>query len=216
MNAMQDEYADFARLYAAFLDPLLHRTRQYARGMVRDLGVSNILDICCGTGALCRDLAADGLDVTGVDLSSAMLAEAKRRTRSSASVRYLTTDARSLPFEDKAFGVCVLSLCLHENEPADRSRILSEASRVAHALVLVDYAADMGLLGALAHVPERLAGRRHYAAFRNFTAHGGLEGLLAAEGYAVLARRRVLFGAGVCIRSERGGRWAASAPAADI
>lgn len=201
---MQDEYAGFARLYAMFLDPILYRTRRAVRMAIRELGVSNILDICCGTGALCRDFAADGLDVVGVDLSSAMLAEAGRRTEPSQPVQYLPADARALPFDDGAFGACVLSLCLHENEPADRPRVLAEASRVAHTLVLVDYAANQGLLGLLTHVPERIAGKRHYAAFRDFMAQGGLEGLIEAEGYAVLARKRVLFGAGVCLQCVPG------------
>ncbi|MFW5734660.1 MAG: class I SAM-dependent methyltransferase, partial [Oceanidesulfovibrio sp.] len=203
---MKDEYARFARLYAALLDPILSRTRRSVRNMAGKVGASRILDICCGTGALCRELAEDGLAVTGADLSSAMLAEARRRTKDSPAVGYLPADARALPFESGAFDVCVLSLCLHENEPKDRPRILAEASRVGRRLVVVDYSGAPGAPGVAAHVPERIAGRRHYAAFRHFMGQGGLEGLLYAEGYAVMDRTRVLLGAGICVLAMPGRR----------
>jgi ubiquinone/menaquinone biosynthesis C-methylase UbiE len=68
---------------------------------------SRILDLGTGTGAAARVLAAryPGAEVTGVDLSSEMIREAKAR---GASETYLVADASSLPFADDAFDLVVL------------------------------------------------------------------------------------------------------------
>lgn len=195
---MSDEYAGVARLYASFLDPVLSRTRRTAREALDRVEAASVVDICCGTGALCRDLAAEGYEVTGVDYSDAMLGEAARRAKRSRDIRYFRADARQLPFEDGAYDAGVLSLCLHENAPEDRSALLAEAARVAKTLVVVDYSHTRGALGVLAHVPERMAGSRHYAAFRHFIAHGALEELLRTAGFAVLHKEVCLLGAGLC------------------
>ena len=52
--------------------------------LVRDWGASlepgdRILELGCGDGSLCCHLAAQGFDVTGVDISPGMIDEAKRR-----------------------------------------------------------------------------------------------------------------------------------------
>lgn len=195
---MSDEYAGVARLYASFLDPVLRRTRRTVCETLDRVEANSVVDICCGTGAMCRDLAAEGYEVTGVDYSDAMLAEAARRKKRLRGIRYFRADAKQLPFEDGVYDVGVLSLCLHENAPEDRPLLLAEAARVARSLVIVDYSHSRGVLGVLAHIPERMAGSRHYAAFRHFIAHGALEGLLHSTGLAVVHRDACLLGAGLC------------------
>lgn len=60
----------FARVYGPRLKELL---------ATRELKAARILDAGCGTGTLALDLAADGHRVTGIDLSEAMLAVARRK-----------------------------------------------------------------------------------------------------------------------------------------
>jgi len=53
---------------------------RWRKRAVRDLALprsSTVLDLACGTGDLCRELAANGLDPIGVDLSYGMLAAAR-------------------------------------------------------------------------------------------------------------------------------------------
>lgn len=55
--------------WAGFLDELFEADEE---------GVTDVLDVCCGTGLLAAELAARGYRVTGVDASEAMLARARR------------------------------------------------------------------------------------------------------------------------------------------
>ena len=69
-----------------------------------------VLDVGTGTGSVAR-LAADrwsGAEVTGVDVSSGMIAEARRAT-SSDRVRYEVGDASALPFSDGTFDLVALN-----------------------------------------------------------------------------------------------------------
>jgi ubiquinone/menaquinone biosynthesis C-methylase UbiE len=75
---------------------------------------SRVLDVGCGVGRWSRMLAARGAQVTGIDLSPTMIAEAKRRARQqglSGQCRFLVQDSSALdagePF-DWVVGVTVL------------------------------------------------------------------------------------------------------------
>ena len=70
-------YADFARFYDQVMGdrtPVIERIRGYVRRYLPDAGT--LLELGCGTGAVLAGLA-DGLQVTGIDLSPKMLAVAK-------------------------------------------------------------------------------------------------------------------------------------------
>jgi SAM-dependent methyltransferase len=63
----------------------------------RDAGLAGcrLLDVACGTGNTIMPMLARGYDVTGVDVSSAMIAEARRKTGGRA--RLMVADMRELP-----------------------------------------------------------------------------------------------------------------------
>jgi SAM-dependent methyltransferase len=70
-----------------------------------------VLDVGCGTGRSTRDaaqLAADG-HVLGVDLSSRMLEEARRRSRAAGvtNIDFLQADAQVHPFDAESFDVVI-------------------------------------------------------------------------------------------------------------
>src|SRR6202030_4344737 len=54
-----------------------------------------ILDLGCGTGALTAELARSGAELTGVDGSPEMIAEARKKY---PQLRFEVSDARALPF----------------------------------------------------------------------------------------------------------------------
>jgi ubiquinone/menaquinone biosynthesis C-methylase UbiE len=99
-----------------------------------------VLEVAVGTG---RNLAfyPEGVRLTGIDLSPAMLEQAREKARElgmEASLR--EGDAQDLPFPDEAFDtvVCTLSLC---NIPDDR-RAVAEMKRVLRPggrLLLLDH-----------------------------------------------------------------------------
>jgi len=98
--AEMGDRGDFGRHYV--LDPVM---------LPRALACSpkKALDVGCGEGRFSRMLEARGVDVVGVDPTSALLAAA--RERDSRSV-YLRASAERLPFGDERFDLVVSYLSL--------------------------------------------------------------------------------------------------------
>jgi len=66
------------------------------------------LDIGTGTGQFAVYLARGGFDVTGIDISAAMIAEARRYAADQRlQIDFITGDAESLDFADRTFDVVV-------------------------------------------------------------------------------------------------------------
>ena len=71
-------------------------------------GTLDALDLGCGTGFLCFELAARGHRVTGVDFAPAMLAEARRKAAAGGvSIRLEEADAEHLPFAPGSFDLAI-------------------------------------------------------------------------------------------------------------
>jgi SAM-dependent methyltransferase len=73
--------------------------------LVGSLGPRSVLDAGCGTGRVAIELAARGLDVVGVDVDEAMLAEARRKAPALSWVRGNLTSVRL----ERAFDVVVMA-----------------------------------------------------------------------------------------------------------
>ncbi|MFH8796026.1 class I SAM-dependent methyltransferase [Streptomyces sp. NPDC017941] len=87
---------------------------------------ARVLDLCCGPGVFTVPLARRGYDVTGVDLSPAMLDRARKRAADvGARVTYVRADAREYEAPG-AFDV-VLNMFTsfgYFEDPADNARVL--------------------------------------------------------------------------------------------
>jgi ubiquinone/menaquinone biosynthesis C-methylase UbiE len=94
-------------------------------------GARSLVEVGCGTGHFTRWFQALGLWSVGLDLSLAMLLEARRR----APLPWLRGDAAHLPFADRSFDVVALVTTL-EFLP-DPRRALAEAWRVARRGILL-------------------------------------------------------------------------------
>jgi len=93
-------------------------------------GAAPVLDAGVGTGRFGAPLAARGLDLTGLDVSGAMLSEAKKK-----SLRNLVRgELTAMPFADASFESCLMIHVLHLVE--NPSAVLSEITRVCRAKVL--------------------------------------------------------------------------------
>lgn len=78
----------------------------------RPLGGASVLDAGCGSGAQCEWLMAEGAEVTGVDLSPAMVEQT--RLRCGGRGRFAVADlAEPLAFEPGSFDGVTCSLALH-------------------------------------------------------------------------------------------------------
>lgn len=133
-NAIYDSYGD--RWYTAFDDPvallraesraklpwILKKIRENCEGPF-----GPVLDVGCGAGFLSNPLAMRGFQVTGVDISVESLAVAQRHD-ATASVRYVASDAYSLPFADESFEiVTAMDFLEHVEHP---KQVINEISRV--------------------------------------------------------------------------------------
>lgn len=74
-----------------------------------DINPARVIDAGCGPGAMSRYWRAQGCDVTALDLSPAMLAEA-RQLKSAA--RYVTGDIEALPLADATFSLAWSNLAV--------------------------------------------------------------------------------------------------------
>lgn len=181
----QDPYSHIAPVYDLAVDFWTNTIRREICTMLNTGWVRTVVDLGCGTGRLCSMLRETGFEVYGVDSSAAMLARAER---SSSSIKYLQQDITATPFSDHSFHAAVISLVLHEHPGSVQETILDEALRIVTPggfLVLLDYgdisATAPWVLHYLIHIPERIAGKKHYHNYRAFIKKGGLKGQLRSR-----------------------------------
>jgi ubiquinone/menaquinone biosynthesis C-methylase UbiE len=111
-----------------------------ARALGRTQGVSEVLDLPCGTARFTGALADQGLRVVGADISIPMMRVAAEGTRGRSGVLgHVQADAEALPFRDGAFDCIVcIRFMMHVEAPV-RARMLAEWSRVSRRWLIVDY-----------------------------------------------------------------------------
>jgi ubiquinone/menaquinone biosynthesis C-methylase UbiE len=136
------------------------------------------LDLGTGTGQGAFAIARRFLDaeVVGVDLATAMLAEAERKTPDDlrARVRFEAADASALPYPDDSFG-----LVAHANMIPFFDELVRVLEPGGHAL----FAFSLGA-GTPIYVPaERLQAELERRGFMDFAEFA------AGEGTALLARK---------------------------
>ncbi len=94
-------------------------------------GATSLLEVGCGTGHFTRWFAQQGLHVIGLDVSPAMLEQARLHN----GARYLQGDAQALPFENQQFELVALITTLEF--VTDPVQVLREAMRVARQGLLL-------------------------------------------------------------------------------
>ena len=125
--------------YAAFYDWENAQTIQR-----RDVGFwrrlvtaadGRVLELGCGTGRITLPVARDGVAVTGIDRSAAMLARAHAkhtRARLSTRVDFVRGDIRFLPFRPRRFGLVMAPYGILQSLVSERdlAATLASVSRV--------------------------------------------------------------------------------------
>ena len=117
--------------------------RPLAEAMLDRLGVrpeDRVLDLACGTGVvarLVRERCGAGPEITGVDLSAAMIAKANALTASLEGVFcWHVADAAALPLTDGAItlAICQQGIQFFPDRPAalaELARVVAQKGRVA-------------------------------------------------------------------------------------
>ena len=115
---------DYGRYRAGFPERFYRRLENFGVG-VRG---QRVLDLGTGTGFLGRGFARRGCCVTGLDVSPAMMLEARRIDDAAGlAIGYVRARAEALPFGNRGFDVVSAGQCWHW---FDRSRAALEAYRV--------------------------------------------------------------------------------------
>jgi len=130
-----------------------------------DLGRhASILDVGCGTGALCAVLSRRGHETTGVESVQRMLDIAEGHALENPVTYVRASVLDRLPFEDGRFDVAMACYVAHGLSAADRRTMYAEMARVARSLVILhDYNERRSLLTDIA---ERLEGGDYFAFIR--------------------------------------------------
>lgn len=158
-STVQTAYARWAPIYDAVCGPVMVKGRRAAAAAARSVG-GKILEVGVGTGLSFDDYDAT-TEITGIDMSAAMLEKAREKM---ASGRYpfvrdvLQMDAHNMTFPDATFD-CVVAqfvITLVENP----ERVLSECHRVVKPggrIILVNHLySEVGLAAAV----ERWAAKK--------------------------------------------------------
>ncbi|MGH8462416.1 MAG: class I SAM-dependent methyltransferase [Stenotrophobium sp.] len=138
-----DPFAQFKAVQReawALFSPLAAFTTPAAASLVEFAEVhagESVLDVACGTGVVGVTAARRGARVRGLDLSPALLEDARRNAAViGAGIEFLEGDAEALPYADASFDV-VLSQFGHMFAPrpeiaiAEMLRVLKPGGRIA-------------------------------------------------------------------------------------
>jgi ubiquinone/menaquinone biosynthesis C-methylase UbiE len=139
---MSDVYADITAADLPTLEALINGMevraadpRQVAiRQALFDAAVlpdgSRVIEIGCGSGAICRDLAQrpEVDNVTGLDPSPVFLGRARQLAKELTNVAFDEGDGRSLNYADGSFDVVMFHTCLSHVPGPEKA--LAEAFRV--------------------------------------------------------------------------------------
>ena len=154
-----NDYDSFAEAYTAESDAGIQNAyyeRPAILALAGDVAGRRILDAGCGAGQLFAALRERGAIVTGIDASTGMLEEARRRLGDDADLQVADL-ASPLPFPDDAFDDVIASLVLHyleDWEPTLREmrRVLTPGGRL---IVAVDHPFAIQLMNILAERKSR-------------------------------------------------------------
>ncbi|MCC5809094.1 MAG: class I SAM-dependent methyltransferase [Ectothiorhodospiraceae bacterium] len=97
------EAGDYGR-FAGYLEP---GALEFLGRLPIDRGI-RMLDVACGNGQVSIPAARAGASVTGVDIASNLVAQARERAqRDGLDIRFNEGDAEALPYEDHTFDLVV-------------------------------------------------------------------------------------------------------------
>lgn len=144
--------ADYARHRAGFPDRFFE---ELSRKGIAGPG-ARALDLGTGTGTVARGLAKLGCDVTGLDPSEALTAQARELDRAAGvNVRYVPASAEATGFESESFDLVTAGQCWHW---FDRTKAAAEALRILEpgGWLVIAHFDWIPLPGNVVHATEQL------------------------------------------------------------
>ena len=130
IDLIRDQFTHQAAAYAKAQSITNGEILQHILRTVNPHRDDEVLDIACGPGILTCAFAAKTKHVTGIDLTPAMLDEARRLQSEEhlENVKWIEGDVNSLPFADASFTLVICRYSFHHFE--DPFLVLKEMKRV--------------------------------------------------------------------------------------
>lgn len=128
-----DQHTQQAEGYARLTQSVAATDRRAAlRNSIAVRPDDTLLDVACGPGSLTLDLAPHLAHATGLDITAAMLEQARQAQADLgiANVEWVEGDAASIPFANEHFGIVSCSAAFHHFEQP--AAVLREMARVCH------------------------------------------------------------------------------------
>jgi len=171
--------------YENFIDPILKDVRQIVPEFAGMKVGSDVLDVCCGTGAQVIEYGKNGILAIGIDKEQSMLNTAlKNKERLNlVNTSFYLADATALPFSDNSLDYVSVSFGLHDKEKDVRNRVVAEMRRVVKregSIIFIDFQVPLpnNIWAMFARTIEFIAGGSHYQGFKEFINNGGLRKIL--------------------------------------
>lgn len=139
-QAVADSYDD--RRFTSFKGRWTDRREKACvlRALTRANPAGPILDIPCGTGRMTELLLERGFQVTGGDISEAMMSHASRRTaKYGAQVQFVKCDVEALQFPPESFDLVLTVRLLHHIPASLHISILAQLHRVTRRWVIISF-----------------------------------------------------------------------------
>jgi phosphatidylethanolamine/phosphatidyl-N-methylethanolamine N-methyltransferase len=150
-NALvQRAYDRIAKVYDFFFGAILQPGRERAVRTIQSKPGLRVLELGIGTG-LTAPLYSSEWWVVGVDLSSAMLMQARKRIAELGleSVQLVHADGARLPFDDESFDVVLVPYVMSVvPDPIGVGRELRRVCRQAGQIILLNHFLSQDSLGA--------------------------------------------------------------------
>ncbi len=141
--AKKDLFDRIAKYYGLFFS---YQTNTYGRlfdKVYNELDLvlyREIIDVGCGTGALCKELYKRGFNVTGLDSSKEMLSVAKDKLKGRA-INLIHSDILiDNTLAEKTFDVSITSFVAHGLKKEERNILYRQMERITkHMIIIYDY-----------------------------------------------------------------------------
>lgn len=125
-----DQFGKQAASYAALINSSKDNTLPTLLDAVKPTPSDRMLDVGCGTGRFALTLAPLVANVVGIDLTAAMLEQARKAQAAAniENIEWQQGDVTDLPFADGEFTLVTCKAMLHHI--AEPARVIAEMSRV--------------------------------------------------------------------------------------